>query len=62
MKEVFVFQENENYDLRSGTHLPNSNMHTAHFESDTVTNLLLKLRKLLPDEIKKCFTIISFQT
>ena len=61
MKEVFDFQENENYDLRSGTYLANRNMHTAHFGTDTVTNLGPKLWKLVPDETKKCFTIISFQ-
>ena len=43
MKEVFVFQENGNYDLRSGTYLANVNMHTAHFGTDTVTNLGPKL-------------------
>ena len=37
MKEVFIFQENENYNLGSGTHLMNRNIHTAHFG----TNLLL---------------------
>ena len=26
MNEVFIFQENENYDLRSGTHLTNRNI------------------------------------
>ena len=62
MKEVFVFQENENYDLRSGTHLPNSNMHTTHFGSDTVTNLLFKLWKLLPDEIKNALPLSVFKS
>ena len=39
MNEDFIFQENENYDLRSGTHLANRNMHTAHFGTDSITNL-----------------------
>ena len=39
MKEVFIFQENENYNLTSGTHLINRNIHTAHFGTDTITNL-----------------------
>ena len=39
MKEVFIFQENENYNLRSCTYLTNRNVHTAHFETDTATNL-----------------------
>ena len=52
MKEVFVFQENENYNLRSGTHVTNRNIHTVHFETDTTTNLGHKLWKLVPDKIK----------
>ena len=39
MKEVFLFQKNENYYLRSGTHLTNRNIDTVHFGSNTITNL-----------------------
>ena len=41
MKEDFVFQENENYNLRSVTHLANRSItaHTAHFGNDAITNL-----------------------
>ena len=39
MKEVFIFQENKNYNLRSGTHLKNRNTHTAHFGTSVKTNL-----------------------
>ena len=52
MKEVCIFQENENYDLKSGTHLTNRNMHAVHFGTLTITNLGPKLWKLAPDEIK----------
>ena len=52
MKELFFFQENENYNLRSGTHLANKNMHTAHFGTDTITDLGSKLWNLVPDKIK----------
>ena len=31
MNEVFNFQENERYNLRSGIHLANRKMHTANF-------------------------------
>ena len=62
MKEVFVFPENENYDLRSGAHLPNSNMHTAHFGSDTITNLGLKLWKLVPNEIRNASPLSVFKS
>ena len=32
MKEVFNFEENERYNLRSGIHLASKNMHTAYLE------------------------------
>ena len=38
MKEVFISQENENYNLRNGIHLMNRNIHTTHFGTDTITN------------------------
>ena len=46
LKAVFIFQENENYNLRSGTHPMNGNIHTAHFETDTITNLGLRYGNL----------------
>ena len=52
MKEVFVFQENENYDIRSDTNLANRNIHTAHFGINTITSIGPKLWKLVPGEIK----------
>ena len=62
MKEVFVFQENENYDLRSGTHLANRNMHTTHFETDAITNLGPKLLKFVPDEIQSASPLSVFKS
>ena len=53
MKEVFVFQENENYNLRSSAHLANRNIHILHFGIDTIINLGPKLWKLVLGEIKK---------
>ena len=52
MKEVFIFDENQNHDLRSGTHVVTRNMHTEHFGTDTITNLGSKFWKRLPEEIK----------
>ena len=43
IKKVFIFQENENNDLRSGRRLANRNMHTAHFGTKTIINLGPKL-------------------
>ena len=62
MKEVFIFQENENYNLRSGTHLMNRNIHTAHFGTDTITNLGPKIWKLVPDEIKNASSLLVFKS
>ena len=61
MKEVFIFQENENYNLRCGTHLTKRNIHTAHFETDTITNLGPKLWKLVPDEIENGSSLSVFK-
>ena len=36
MNEVVNFQENKSYSLRSGIHLASTNIHTAHFGTDTV--------------------------
>ena len=62
LKEVFIFQENENYNLRSGTHLMNRNIHTAHFGTDTITNLGPKIWKLVPDEIKNASSLLVFKS
>ena len=47
MNEVFNFQENERYNLRSGIHLASRNMHTAHFGNDTISSLGPELWKLI---------------
>ena len=36
MKEIFVFQENENYNLRSGNHLPRKNIQITQCGIETV--------------------------
>ena len=57
----FLLQENKIYELRSGIHLPNRNMHTTHFGTGFVSNLRSKIWKLIPDKIKRCLNAISFQ-
>ena len=52
MNDVFFFQENESYNLRSSIHLASKNMHTVHFGTDTISSLGPKLWKLIPDKIK----------
>ena len=43
MREIFHFQENENYNLRSGTHLASRNMRTTLFGKETLSNLEAKI-------------------
>ena len=62
MKEILFFQENENHNLRSGTNLANRNMHTAHFDTNTITRIGPKLWKLVPDEIKNASILPVFKS
>ena len=59
--EIFNFQENESYNLRSGIHLASRNMNTAHFGTDNISSLGPKLRKLIPDKIKHASTLSAFK-
>ena len=52
MNEVFNFQENESYSLRSGIHLASRNIHTAYFGTDTISKLGSTLWKLISGKIK----------
>ena len=38
-KEVFVFQENETYNLRSGNHLARKNIQTTQYGTESVSNI-----------------------
>ena len=51
MNEVFNVQENKNYKLRSGIHLPSRSMHTAHFGIDTISSSRPNLRKLMSGKV-----------
>ena len=62
IKEVFIFQENKNYNLRSGPHLTTRNIHTAHFGTDTITNLGPKIWRLVPDEIENASSLLVFKS
>ena len=61
MNEVFNFQGNESYNLRSDIHLASRNTHTAHFGTDTISSLGPKLWKLIPDKIKHASTLSAFK-
>ena len=62
MNEVFKFQENESYNLRSGIHLGSTNMYTAHFGTGTKSSLGPKLWKLIPDKIKQASALSAFKS
>ena len=46
-REMFHFQGNENYNLRSGTHLASRNMRTTLLRKETVSNVGAKIWPLL---------------
>ena len=48
MKEIFVFQENETYNLKSGSHLARRNIWTTQYGIESVSNLEATIRDLLP--------------
>ena len=52
MSNVFKFQENVNYHLRSGINLVTRTSRTTNFGIETISNLAPKIWALLPDEIK----------
>ena len=56
------WKKNGNYNLWSGTHLMNRNIHIAHFGTDTNTNLGPKIWKLVPDEIKNSSSLLVFKS
>ena len=61
MREIFHFQENENYNLKSGTHLASRNMRTTLFGKETVSNLGAKIWPLLPEELKNASSLQIFK-
>ena len=60
IKEFFVFQENETYNLRSGNHLARNNIRTTQYGIESVSNLGGKLWNLLPREIKNRSSLSVF--
>ena len=49
--EIFVFQESETYNFRSGNHLARKNIRTTQYGIESVSNLGAKLWNLLAGEI-----------
>ena len=61
LKEIFVFQENEPCNLRSGNHLARKNIQTKQYGIESVSNLRTKLWNLLPREIKNSSSLTVFK-
>ena len=55
------FQENENYNLRSSTHLASRNMRITLFGKGMVSNLGGKIWLLLPEELKNSSSLQVFK-
>ena len=61
MRDIFHFQENENYNLRSGTHLASRNMRTTLFGKEMVSDSGAKIWPLLPEELKNPSSLQVFK-
>ena len=61
MRDIFHFQENDNFNSRSGTHLASRNMRRTLFGKETVSNLGVKIWSLLPEELKKSSSLQVFK-
>ena len=61
MKEFFNFSDNNNCNLRSGTHLSRLIGHTTHFGKESITNLGAKIWELVPQNIKEGSSLSSFK-
>ena len=61
MKEIFVFQENETYNLWSGNHLARKNIRRTQCGIESVSNLAAKLWHLLLGEIKNSSSLSVFK-
>ena len=57
----FLLLRNENYGLRSGTHLASRNVRTTLFGKEIVSNLGPKIWPLLPEELKNASSLLVFK-
>ena len=60
MSELFKIKGNK-YNLHRENTLVVSNVHTARYGLDSISYLGPKIWDLVPDEIKKCSTLIGFK-
>ena len=61
MNDVFQFDKNSPYKLRSGNHLQRTNIRTAHFGSESIKTLEAKIWELIPAEVKASKSLMLFK-
>ena len=61
MNDVFQFDKNSAYELRSGNHLQRTNIQTVHFGSESIKTLGAKIWDLIPVEIKASKSLMTFK-
>ena len=61
MQEILNFSYNNNYNLRSGTHLSRPIVHTTHYGTEPITKLEAKIWELVPQNIKEANSLSSFK-
>ena len=62
MNEIFDFSKNYTYELRSGNCFSRSNIHSAHFEIESIANIAAKTWNKIPNEIKEACSLTVFKS
>ena len=61
MKEVLPLSENLCYNTRNKRTFHSRNIRTVHFGSETLSHLAPKIWELVPEDIKKLKSVVSFK-
>ena len=61
MNDVFQFDKNSAYELRSGDYLQRTNIQTVHFASESIKTLGAEIWDLIPVEIKASKSLMIFK-
>ena len=62
MADIFQFENDSTYNLRSVQKLKRRNLHTTSFGIESISNLGAKIWNLLPDYIKTLQSLSEFKT
>ena len=61
MKKICSFSDDNNYNLRSGTHPSRRILHTTHYGTEPIKDLGAKIWELVPQNIKEANSLFSFK-